>query len=144
MSDWLIWMAGAGVLVVLEMFTGSFYLLMIGLGFAAGGAAALAGAQVSTQLLIAGAVGAVATYGLRRIKAARTGGTDAARNPDINLDIGQTVEVESWRQAGSAHVARVTYRGANWDVELQAGASAKPGTFVIREVRGSRLIVANA
>jgi hypothetical protein len=39
--------------------------------------------------------------------------------------------------------ARVMYRGAMWDVELEAGAAAQPGSFIIREVRGNRLIVAN-
>jgi hypothetical protein len=34
------------------------------------------------------------------------------------------------------------YRGALWDVELAPGVTATPGQFVIREVRGSRLIVA--
>ena len=35
MADWINWLVAAGVLVVLELFTGTFYLLMmaIGLGF---------------------------------------------------------------------------------------------------------------
>jgi membrane protein implicated in regulation of membrane protease activity len=48
--------------------------------------------------------------------------------------------VAQW-QAG---VARVSYRGALWDVELLSGADARPGLFVIREVRGNRLIVSNS
>jgi hypothetical protein len=35
------------------------------------------------------------------------------------------------------------YRGALWDVELAHGARAHAGQFVIREIRGSRLIVSN-
>ena len=36
------------------------------------------------------------------------------------------------------------YRGAQWDVELAPGSAAAAGEFKIVEVRGSRLIVANA
>ena len=36
------------------------------------------------------------------------------------------------------------YRGAQWDVELAHGAIAQPGEFKIAEIRGSRLVLANA
>ena len=67
---------------------------------------------------------------------------EAERDPNVNLDIGQTVTVPAWQDG----VARVMYRGALWDVELDrtvAGAAVPaPGQYIIREVRGSRLIVA--
>ncbi|HCN90871.1 MAG TPA: NfeD family protein, partial [Oxalobacteraceae bacterium] len=37
MTDWIVWSVLAGILVILELFTGTFYLLMIAIGFAAGG-----------------------------------------------------------------------------------------------------------
>ena len=37
MDDWVNWMIGAGILVVAELFTGTFYLLMIAIGLACGG-----------------------------------------------------------------------------------------------------------
>ncbi|MGH8809870.1 MAG: NfeD family protein, partial [Noviherbaspirillum sp.] len=37
MADWMIWFSLAGILVISEMFSGTFYLLMIGIGLAAGG-----------------------------------------------------------------------------------------------------------
>ena len=37
MSDWIHWLIATGGVVVLELFTGTFYLLMVSLGFAAGG-----------------------------------------------------------------------------------------------------------
>ena len=43
---------------------------------------------------------------------------------------------------GNQFMARVPYRGAQWDVELLPGHHARPGSFVIREIRGSRLLVA--
>ncbi|MFC7287107.1 NfeD family protein [Herminiimonas glaciei] len=145
MTDWMIWFAVACVLVILEMATGTFYLLMIGIGTAAGGLAALGGMGVPEQCLIAAAVAAFATFALRRSKFGRPDHTDAARDPNVNLDIGQTLEVGEWHQINaSSYTARVMYRGALWDVELAESESPVPGKFVIREVQGSRLIVRNS
>jgi membrane protein implicated in regulation of membrane protease activity len=142
MSEWMIWMLTAGVLVVLEMFTGTFYLLMVAIGLAAGGLAALAGVSGPLQLVVASIVGIVATFALRRSKIVRVARTDAGRDPNVNLDIGQTVMVSEWQSAGGGlYTARAMYRGAMWDVELQQGAQAQAGPLVICEVRGSRLIV---
>ncbi|MFS2021308.1 NfeD family protein, partial [Massilia sp. CT11-108] len=35
MAEWMGWLVAAGVLVILELFTGTFYLLMIAIGLAA-------------------------------------------------------------------------------------------------------------
>jgi membrane protein implicated in regulation of membrane protease activity len=142
MSDWVLWIGLAGVMVILEMFTGTFYLLMVGLGMTAGGLAALTGAGGPMQLVAASVTGILAIYALRRSKFGKVSRTDAARDPNVNLDIGQTVTVSEWQSVGGLYTARTMYRGAMWDVELQQGASAQPGPFVIREIRGSRLIVA--
>ncbi|MYM22575.1 NfeD family protein [Duganella sp. FT135W] len=139
MADWSYWLAAAGVVVILELFSGTFYLLMIAIGLAAGSAAALLGFGEAAQWLVAAAVGIIATLVLRRSRYGKPQERiDAARNPDVNLDIGQTVHVPAWQD----NAARVMYRGALWDVELAPGVSATPGPFIIREVRGSRLIVA--
>jgi len=145
MTDWIAWFALAGILVVLEMFTGTFYLLMVAIGFAAGGVAALAGAGVALQLVVAALAGVIATYGLRRSRWGKTAKRDAQRDPNVNLDIGQMLLVEEWSEAnGGAQTARAMYRGAMWDVELEAGSAGRPGRYVIREVRGNRLVVAEA
>jgi membrane protein implicated in regulation of membrane protease activity len=144
MSDWIIWISLAGVLTVLEMFTGTFYLLMVAIGMVAGGLAALAGASGPVQLVAASVLGVLGTYALRRSGFGRFARTDAARDPNVNLDIGQTVTVGEWQCAGGgAYTARAMYRGAMWDVELQPGFAAQAGPFIICEVRGSRLIVGN-
>lgn len=141
MSDWMIWFALAGVLVVLEMFSGTFYLLMIGVGLAVGGAAALAGTGATGQFLLAAMTGVAATFALYRSRLGRARRPVSARDPDINLDIGQTLEVGAWNSDGKT--ARADYRGAAWDIELEPGSQPVPGKFVIREVRGSHLVVAN-
>lgn len=139
MADWSYWLAAAGLTVILELFSGTFYLLMIAIGLAAGSAAALLGFGEAVQLLVAALVGAGATVALRRSRYGKQQErVQAERDPNVNLDIGQTVHVPAWQD----NAARVMYRGALWDVELAPGVSATPGQFVIREVRGSRLIVA--
>ena len=144
MTDWILWFVAAGMLVTFEIFTGTFYLLMIALGFTAGGIVALVGADDSIQYIAAAIVGASATYALRRSKLGKTQKNSSARDPNVNLDIGQTIVINDWRNdERSGYTARSMYRGAMWDVELAHGAAAQPGVFTIREVRGSRLIVSN-
>ena len=138
MTSWMLWLALAGALTILELFSGTFYLLMIALGMLAGALAAFGGATEELQLLSAAVVGAAATALLRHRRPRRA---DAAHDPNINLDIGQTLHVPHWQ--ASQGTARVMYRGAMWDVDLAPGAVARPGQFVIREIRGSRLIVSN-
>lgn len=137
MSDWSSWFVMAGVLVVLELLTGTFYLLMIAAGAAAGGLAALLGWSAPSQTLVVAIVGVLATAALHRSKYGKPKTTNPAIDPNVNMDIGQTVHVPAW----SDGVARVMYRGALWDVELAAGSTAAPGAYTIREVRGSWLIV---
>jgi membrane protein implicated in regulation of membrane protease activity len=137
MADWMMWAIGAGVLIGLELFSGTFYLLMIAIGFGAGSLTALAQVDTPGQLLVAALVAAVATLLLRRSRFGKTARQPAEANPDVNLDIGQSVSVPAWQDG----VARVMYRGALWDVELAPGEAAAPGVYRIREVRGSRLIV---
>ncbi len=152
MADWAIWMLLAGILVVAELFTGTFYLLMLAIGVAAGGIAAYGGVAVEWQLLIAAAVGIAATGLLRRSRLGRHRSVAAARDPNVSMDIGQTIHVDAWHNTGQSggqgiYSARVPYRGALWDVDLEAGAdiaggAPAAGPFIIREIRGSRLIVA--
>ncbi len=144
MSDWMIWFALAAVLVILEMATGTFYLLMLGIGLAAGGLAALGGVAFEWQFLVAAVVGAAVIFLLRKSRLGRIQRTDTASDPNVNLDIGQTLAIEEWVTVrGDVSKARSMYRGALWDIELAQGSVAQPGSFIIREVRGNRLIVAN-
>lgn len=144
MSDWITWFVLAAVFVILEMATGTFYLLMLGVALAAGGVAALAGVSAEWQILVAAGVGAAAMFALRKSKFGKTRKIDAANDPNVNLDVGQTVAIETWTTIpDGASTARVMYRGALWNIELAHGSFARPGLFVIREVRGNRLIVAN-
>ena len=139
MADWSYWAFAAGATVILELFTGTFYLLMIAIGMSSGALAALLGFGMEAQTLLAAVVGVAATVLLRRSRFGKPENrVRAERDPNVNLDIGQTVNVPAWQDGA----ARVMYRGALWDVELEPGSTPAPGQYTIREVRGSRLIVA--
>ena len=137
MADWIMWLIAAGVLVALELFSGTFYLLMVALGALAGALVAFLRVDWPGQMLAAALVAIVATVLLRRRRRNEPAQVEAARDPNVNLDIGQSVQVPHWE----GHTARVMYRGAMWDVELAPGEAPEPGTYRIREIRGSRLIV---
>lgn len=139
MNDWVLWLIMAGVLLVFEMFTGTFYVLMITVGLLFGAVAALSGLSVPMQTIVAAVVGLVATGILHRSRFGHPAKHNAARDPNMNIDIGQRLTVEQWHE----RKARVMYRGAMWDVELGQGAVPEAGSFKIVEVQGSRLIVAN-
>jgi membrane protein implicated in regulation of membrane protease activity len=145
MMTWMAWLELAGVLVILEIFTGTFYLLMIAIGLAMGGLAAWLGVGDAGQFIVATIVGVATTYALRQSRYGKQVKTDAARDPNVNLDIGQIIQIDEWKnETGQQYTARVAYRGAMWDIELAPHAAPQPGLFKIREMRGSRLIVANS
>lgn len=143
MTAWAIWCVLAGLALAVELLTGTFYLLMVAIGLAAGALLALCGGMLPAQLLAAGLTGVIAVGLLRRSRFGRRVSTESGRNPDINLDIGQSIHVPHWELSDQQHVARVRYRGAQWDVELAVGSPVQAGNFIIREVRGSRLIVSH-
>jgi membrane protein implicated in regulation of membrane protease activity len=132
-----IWWIAVGALLIAELATGTFYLLMVACGCAAAGLARLAGASIEVQWAVAGVVAALAVWLLHRSPYGRSMRVGANRNPDINLDIGETLEVDAWHDG----LARATYRGTQWDVELAEGQIAHAGRFEIVEMRGSRLVV---
>lgn len=140
MNEWMGWMVITGALVMFELFTGTFYVLMIAVGTAVGVAAALLGFTLPVQILVAAAVGVLATGLLHRSRFGKPAKLKASRDPNVNFDIGQQVRVDSWADGA----ARVMYRGAQWDVKLAPGATAQAGTFNIVDIEGSRLVVANS
>lgn len=143
MEDWIVWLVLAGALVGLEIFTGTFYLLMVGFGLAAGGVAALLGGGTAIQFLVAAAIGVIATILLRKIRDGKSAQRTSS-DPNINLDIGQTLSIHEWHDLGGGNcTSRAMYRGSMWDIDLMQGSTPSPGIFLIREVRGSRLVVSN-
>ncbi|MDB5753202.1 MAG: hypothetical protein JWP65_3623 [Ramlibacter sp.] len=138
MTESTIWWLLAGAAVGIELVTGTFYLLMLAIGLAAGAIAAHLGLGVPAQLVAAAIVGGGATAAWHLARKRRPPQARAEANPDVNLDVGETVHVLGW---GPDHTATVRYRGANWTVVPYGSTSEGPGNYRVREVTGSRLVV---
>ena len=138
MAMHFLWWVLMVVLGIAELATGSFYMLVLAAGAAAAGLVAFLGFGLAAQFTWAAVVSAGGALLVRRLRGRAVA---AHRNPDVNLDIGQSVDVATWNPDGRS---RASYRGALWDVELMPGEQAIPGRFVIREVEGNRLRLARA
>ena len=138
MDSYIGWFVVAFGLLVAELLSGTFYLLVISIALAAAGIAALAGASIALQFVVAAAIGIGGSVWLRTTrfgKRLHERGDDRVQN----MDIGQSLRVENWT---ATRTARANYRGAVWDVELAPGEQPASGEFVIREIQANRLIVA--
>jgi len=120
MSSWIWWMVLAFGLLIAELLTGTFYLLVIAVALAAAGLADLAGASLTLQLVVAAAIGFSGALWLRR---SRFGRLKTEGDRLQNLDGGQMIRVDSWT---AGNTARAQYRGAEWDVMLAPGETAAP------------------
>lgn len=138
MADATVWWVATGLVVLLELFTGTFYLLMLAVGLAAGALAAHAQLGLSGQLVVAALVGAttVSLAYLRRRQ--RPGAPSARADRSVNLDIGETIQIEAWNSDGTA---QVRYRGAQWTALARPGSSPTPGAHRVAELVGNRLLV---
>lgn len=133
-----IWFGLAIAALIGELASGTFYLLLVALGLAAGGVAAWMDVGLQWQLIVCAAVGLMGLGILRATRVLKKREVDDRRNADVHLDIGQTVNVESWSEARQA---RVWYRGAHWQAELASDQAPEPGLYQIAAIRGTRLIL---
>ena len=132
------WWMAAGVAVAVELVTGTFYLLMIGLGLAAGALAAHAGLNGNAQIVIAALTGGGATALWHFKRASHPQSAPVRENSDAHLDIGATVTVTHWNDD---RTARVNYRGSSWTARLQSGAVMRSGAHVVSAVEGNWLVL---
>lgn len=137
----LMWWIAAGLAVAAELATGTFYLLMLALGMAAGAIAAHMGLGVALQIVIAAVVGGGATYLWHWRRKQDAPEAPAAQNRDVNLDIGERVHVSQWTPE---QTTRVQYRGSQWEARLAPGAPAQSGEHVVSAVEGNWLVLAPA
>jgi membrane protein implicated in regulation of membrane protease activity len=140
MEPYLAWIIAGFALVTIELLTGTFYLLVIGVGAFAGAAVAWTGGSYFAQAVGACAVALVGTGLVYRWQRMRRPGSVK----DNFLDLGQPVVLESWVDAATG-TARVKYRGTTWDARIEAGTHPEPGaTLVINGQDGSTLFVGAA
>ena len=138
MAESTLWWLATGGIIVAELLTGTFYLLMLGVGCAAGALAAHLGWGLVPQMVLASLVGggAVVVWHLRQMRGHKE--APAQSNANVNLDIGETVQVDSWNADGTADVH---YRGARWTAIHRAGVTPSAGPHRVAELVGNRLVV---
>jgi membrane protein implicated in regulation of membrane protease activity len=138
MSLTTMWWVLAGVAVAVELATGTFYLLMLALGFAAGAIAGHLGWPLSSQIVTFAIVGGGATAVWHWHRARQPAARGAAENRDVNLDISDRVHVEAWAADGTS---RVKHRGSVWAARLAPGVPPQSGEHVIRAIEGNWLVL---
>lgn len=139
MAESTLWWLLTGAFVAVELLTGTFYLLMLAVGFAAGAIAAHMGLGMSQQIVIAAGAGgaAVVAWHMRQMRR-RAQEPTAQANANVSLDIGETVQIDSWNTDGTADVH---YRGARWTAIHRDGAVPSTGAHRVAELVGNRLLV---
>jgi len=114
-------------LVIVELLTGTFYLLVLGIAAFGAALAAWLGQGFGVQAIVAAAISAAGCYGVHLYREKNATGQ---MEP---VDAGQPASFESWVDQG-ARLARVRYRGASWDAlvvgEGQENAAPEPGSML--------------
>ena len=132
------WWFSAGLAVAAELATGTFYLLMVALGLAAGAIAAHLGLGSSAQIVSAALVASIATAAWHWQRSRQPRSAPARENRDVNLDIGERVKVSGWE---NDRTARVQYRGTQWTARLAPGAAPVAGEYLVSAVEGNWLVL---
>jgi membrane protein implicated in regulation of membrane protease activity len=132
----LAWAIAGLVLVIVELLTGTFYLLMLALAAFGAAAAAWLGYEFPIQALVAAAVAGVGCWGVHLYRARDRGAKMAP------IDAGMPASFETWIDAGS-RLARVRYRGASWDAHVEGAETVEPGAMLyVLSADGNTLKVA--
>ena len=123
MDHSLAWAIAGLALVIAELLTGTFYLLVIGVAAFGAAAAAWFGLAFGAQIVVAAMVSAAGCYGVHVFRAKNR----AQQMPSI--DAGQPATFERWTDQ-AARLARVNYRGASWDARVEGVDTLEPGALV--------------
>ncbi len=135
MDPYLLWILVGFTLMIAELLSGTFYLLVLG-GAAFGGALlGWLGQGFPAQAAVCGALAAVGCV-LVHAWHKRNAGRQMA-----SIDAGQPASFESWTDE-AARRARVRYRGTAWDARVAGGEPLAPGAIVyVTATEGSTLKV---
>ncbi len=137
MNDATLWWIGSAMLVALQLGRGSFYLLMLAGGAAAGAVAAHLGLTQPWQWVSASVLGLGASGVLWKVRNGRQRASPPP-NADISLDVGASVRVDAWDPHGHA---RVRWRGTDWSARHAGGTVPVPGAYRIKALEGSTLVL---
>ena len=123
MDEDLFWAILGLTLVIVELLTGTFYLLVLGVAAFGAALAAWLGQGFPVQAIVAGVIAALGCYGVHVYRAKATTGQMA------QVDAGQPASFENWVDQG-ARLARVRYRGASWDALVDGDAAVESGAML--------------
>jgi len=131
----LAWLIAGFVLIIVELVTGTFYLLVLGVAALFGAGVGYAGGAFVWQAIVAAIVAVAGVIWVHRFR--------QTLNPKRmqGLDFGQPAAFDSWVNQGAGQ-ARVKYRDALWDAQVAGGVSGEPGEILyITSVDGNTLKV---
>ena len=135
MDPAIAWAVAGLALVISELLSGTFYLLMLAVAAFGSAAAAWFGQPFSVQCIVAAVVAAAGCYGVHLYRAKHS----TQRMPSI--DAGMPATFENWIDT-AARLARVRYRGASWDARVEGAEALEPGaTLYVVATEGNTLKV---
>ena len=136
MESYLVWLAAGFVLVIAELVTGTFFLLVLGIAAFVGSAAAWFALNFWLKALLSASVAIAGVFWVRQHR------KTMPQRDMASLDVGQAVTLDAWisREQGRA---RVKYRNTLWDAEVEGEREFDHGqALFIHAVDGNTLKVA--
>ena len=133
-----IWLIVAGILLIAELLTGTFYLLMLALASVVTWFAMQAGAGFLMQAVVFLISSSVLIYITRRLRVQ----LNQKNKPNLadQLDTGEIISVRHWTEG----VGKTYYRGAHWSVVMDQPdeAALTDANYRIVKLDGIRIRVA--
>lgn len=123
MDEYLAWAVVGMTLVIVELLTGTFYLVVLGIAAFGAALAAYLGQDFPVQVTIGALIAGLGCYGVHvyRVK-------NAAQQM-APVDAGQPASFETWVDQ-NARLARVRYRGASWEAIVEENAAPESGAVL--------------
>jgi membrane protein implicated in regulation of membrane protease activity len=136
MEHAIVWAVIGLVLVIVELLSGTFYLLMLGVAAFGAALTAYVGLDFGIQSIVAAVISVAGCYGVHVYKAKNRAQQMAP------IDAGMPASFESWLDPGE-RLAKVRYRGASWEARVEGLEAVEPGaTVYVLAADGNTLRVA--
>ena len=123
MQPYLTWLLIGFGLVIVELLTGTFYLLMLGMAAFAAAVVAYFGQGFEVQVIVAVAAASAGCYGVHVWRAKNS------KTQMVSVDAGQPANFETWVDQGGG-LARVHYRGASWEAKIDGEGDLAGGALL--------------
>ena len=119
----LVWLIAGFILIIVELLTGTFYLLVLGIAALVGAGIGYASGALVWQAIGAAIVAVAGVVWVNQYK------KKLAPQRMQGLDFGQPAAFDSWVNKSAGH-ARVKYRDALWDAHIAGDAQGEPGEIL--------------